>query len=120
MDIWKSEMISCCGMNIEALYERLQDNREKAADAGFVLSSGIAAAPYDETLFDSVTFYVKTVDDGSMELIGKVHYWHPTDGPSDKTAVIRIFDDIDKCLGWLTDKWPAVNESADILAEKCK
>lgn len=119
MNIWKSEMTSCCRMNIEALYKRLMENKEGAGVAGFLLSSGIAAAPHDETLFDSVTFYVKTVDNGSNELIGKVHYWHPTDGPSDKTAIIRTFDDIDKCMEWLTDKWQAIDESAGVMAEKC-
>ena len=74
MDIWKSEMESCCSMNIDALYKRLLENKEKAGETGFTLNSGIAAAPHDEMLFDSVTFYVKTVENGSMELIGKVHY----------------------------------------------
>jgi len=92
---------------------------EKDSEVGFLLSSGIAAAPHDELLFDSVSFYLKTVDDGYMELIGKVHCWNPTDGHYDKSAVIRTFDGIDKCLEWLTSGWPAVDESADILADKC-
>lgn len=121
MDIWKSEMESCCSMNIEALYKRLLENKEKAGEAGFLLSSGIAAAPHDEMLFDSVTFYVKTVEDGKLELTAKVHYWHTTDGPWDKVAVIGTFPDVENCLEWLkNEEWDPSNKSADILTEKCE
>lgn len=118
MDIWKSEMTLCCCMNIEALYKRLLENKEKAGQAGFLLSSGIAAAPHDEMLFDSVTFYVKTVVDGKLELTAKVHYWHAKDGPWDKVAVIGTFSDVAKIMEWL-NKDEASKESADIIAEKC-
>lgn len=118
MDIWKSEMTSCCRMNIEALYKRLMENKEKTGQADFLLNSGIAAAPHDEMLFDSVTFYVKTVENGILELTAKVHYWHTTDGAWDKVAVIRTFPDVEKCLEWL-NKDEASKESVDIIAEKC-
>ena len=119
MDIWKSEMESCCSMNIDSLYKRLMENKEKVGEPGFLLSSGIAAAPHDEMLFDSVTFYVKTVEDSKLELTAKVHYWHATDGAWDKVAVIDKFSDIDECLLWLNDNRNASKQSADILAKKC-
>ncbi len=120
MDRWKFEMESCCSMNIDALYKRLLENKEKAKEAGFLLSSGIAAAPHDEMLFECVTFYVKTVEDGELEVTATVHYWHATDGAWDKSAIIRRFKDIDECLEWLKNKeWVPSHESADILAEQC-
>lgn len=121
MDIWKSEMESCCSMNINALYKRLLEKKDEAGEVGFTLNSGIAAAPHDEMLFDSVTFHVKTIEDGKLEMTAKVHYWHTTDGALDKSAIIRSFKDVDECLEWLKNKeWASSHESADILAEKCK
>ena len=112
-------MESCCSMNIDALYKRLQENKEKAGAAGFLLSSGIAAAPHDEMLFDSVSFFVKTVEDGMIELTAKVHYWHTKDGAWDKSVKIRRFKDVDECLEWLkNEEWASSYESADILAEQ--
>ena len=108
-------------MNIDALYKRLLQNREKAGEVGFILNSGIAAAPHDEMLFDSVTFNVRTVENGKLELTAKVHYWHTTDGAWDKIAVIRRFIDVHDCLEWLKNKeWASSHESADILAKQCK
>jgi len=119
MDVWKWEMSSCCRMNIEALYKRLLENKSKAGEGEFILDSGIAAAPHDETLFDYVTFYAKSIENGCIEISGKVHYWHPTDGSWDKSAVIRIFKNIDKCLEWLLDYRLACEESTEKISEKC-
>ena len=115
MDIWKSEMESCCRMHIRDLYDLLKEYLDNDKTEPIFLSPKYAAAPHDESLFDCVILSIKADLDGKLILSGTVKYWNPVDGGWKKTADIRCFDDAANCLEWLSDVGPAGQECAEIL-----
>ena len=120
MDVWKYEMESCCSMILQELYEKLKELCDNGNTAAFSISPQYMAAPRNEMLFDGVDIYVRSKDDGKIEVEGIVHYWHPDEGGSRKRTVIRTFDNIQDCLQWLkNEQYAASKECADILAERC-
>lgn len=119
MDIWKSEMESCCRMHLRDLYGLLKEYLKNGNKEPISLSPKYAAAPHDESLFDCMVLSIKADQDGKLIISCKVKYWHPVDGGWNKTADIRCFDDTDSCLEWLADVGPAGRECAEILAKRC-
>lgn len=118
-EIKKWEMEMCCDSHVESLLKMLQTCKDRGHIKGFYLTPNYAAAPQDETLFDSVRLYAKSVDEGNMiELSGEVTYWNPFSGFVGKTAVIHTFHSIDECVDWLKDH-NVSKECAEILFSSC-
>jgi hypothetical protein len=107
-------------MILKELYEKLKELCDNGNTDAFSISPQYMAAPRNEMLFDGVDIYVRSKDDGKIEVEGVVHYWHPDEGGSRKRTVIRTFGNIQDCLQWLkNEQYAASNECADILAERC-
>jgi len=106
----------CCDMHIESLYKQLQECLQKGQRTGINLSPQYAAAPHDETLFDSVMLSLKSTADGTLELRGAVSYWNPAQGYHGQSTTIRAFANADDCLTWLQDSSAASEECADVMA----
>lgn len=99
MDVWLWEMDMCCSMQLEELAKKLIESPD--LPAGTSLRSGIASAPHDESLFDSMWLWLDSAPDGKLVLSGTVHSWLPEKGPWDKTGVIRSFDGQEDFLEWI-------------------
>ena len=119
MNVWKWEMDMCCSMHINSLYKQLKELKEKGITTCIAVHPKYPAAPHDETLFDCVMLYAKSIDNGKMEISGTVFYWSPSKGNWQKSTVIRTFADIDECIAWLANENAASNECAEILYERC-
>lgn len=120
MNVWKWEMDMCCSMHIETLYKQLNEIKENGVSADIAVHPDYSAAPHDETLFDCIMLYAKSIDDTKMEITGTVFYWSPYRGHWEKSTVIRTFANLDECLAWLSNKNAASDECAEILYERCK
>lgn len=120
MNVWKWEMDMCCSMHIESLYKLLKEYKEKGVLTGIAVSPKFPAAPHDETLFDCVMLYAKSVDDSEkIEISGTVFYWSPLKGDWQKSTVIRTFAGLEECIAWLGNENAASTECAEILYERC-
>lgn len=119
MDVWKWEMKMCCGMQIESLQTQLLECKQKGQTTDIAVRPKYPAAPHDEMLFDSVTLFARSKDDGKIEVSGTVNYWSSSKGYWHESAVIRTFDGIDACIDWLNNASAASEECAEILDEKC-
>lgn len=69
-DVWKWELRMCCSMHVESLYKQLLQCLQQGTTTGINLSPDYAAAPHDETLFDSVMLSLKSTEEGALELHG--------------------------------------------------
>lgn len=103
----------CCGMQLEALRQRLLEAREERREPGTVIGSGLASAPYDETLFDAVRLYATVLPDGGIAVGGSVFFWSASAGDSAKSATLRSFSSLDSCLAWMEKG--AAGECAEIF-----
>lgn len=120
MNVWKWEMDMCCSMHIESLYKQLLLCKEQGMSTGISVQPRYPAAPHDETLFDCVMLYAKSVGEtGAMEISGTVFYWSPSKGDWQKSTVIRTFDNLDDCIAWLKNENAASEECAEIFYERC-
>ena len=120
-DVWLWEMEMCCSMELEALREKMSAYQGRRIAPGTVIDSGMYACPMEETLFEGLDFRVVVHENGQLEVIGKVRYWHPTDGGWDRIASLRTFDTLDDCNQWLKDENNASREEcARILKEQCR
>lgn len=99
MGSWLWEMDMCCNIQLEELLIKLKESPDLSA--GTSLCSGIASAPHNELLFDSMWLWLYSTPDGKLVLSGTVHYWHPDKSPWDKTSAIRIFDSRKKIMEWV-------------------
>ena len=121
MDVWKWEMESCCSMILRELYEKMKELFDNGDTTVISISPQFLAAPRNETLFDGVSLYVKSQDDGKIKVEGVVYYWHATEGRSHKSTEIRDFENIEDCLQWLkNEQYAGSNECADIFNERCR
>lgn len=109
------EMETCCRMQIESLLELLYECRRSNNGSAISVTPRYLAAPHDDSLFDSLRLYIKTIDGGKLELSGTVYYWNPVDGSREEKAVIRIFDSLDSCIAWLESGTDAIEKCADAL-----
>lgn len=116
MDVWIWEMEMCCGMEMEALRKEMDAYSGRELAPGTKIDSGMTACPHDEMLFEAVRFWINVLENGRMEVMGRVFYWHAADGGWHKTATLRTFETFDDCLKWLDNKDSAGSEeSASIL-----
>lgn len=120
MDTWKWEMEMCCSMHIQSLYEKLLQCQQQGITTGINVAPDYGAAPYDETLFDTLRLSVKTTEEGLLALRGAVSYWSPRSGFSGKSSTIRTFDNLESCLEWMENKSAASDECAEIMSERCR
>ena len=119
MSVKKWEMNMCCSMQIESLHKQLLECRHEGRKKDISLCPDIMAAPHDETLFDGLMLYIRSIDNGKIQVSGTVFYWSPPKGYWDKSAVICTFDNIDVCIDWLSKKSTASEEGTEVLYEKC-
>lgn len=120
-DVWLWEMEMCCGMELEALRKKMSAYQGQRMAPGTVIDSGMYACPIDETLFEGLSFKIVVHENGQLEVIGRVRYWHPVDGGWDMSASLRTFNNLKDCNQWLKDENSASREEcALILKEKCK
>ena len=119
MNVWKWEMDMCCSMQIESLRKQLQECKNKGITTEIALSPEYPAAPRNESLFDCVMLYAKSLKDCKLEVSGTVFYWSPGRGNWQKSSVIRIFDNLDECINWLSNEDKASEECTEFLYEKC-
>ena len=118
-DVWLWEMEMCCDMQLEALRNKVGEYRGKQLAPGTIIDSSMRACPIDETLFEGLDFHIQVLENGSLEVVGRVLYWHPTDGGWDKIVSLKIFATWEACIQWLQDENCASRrECARILKEK--
>ena len=110
----------CCSMHIQSLYEKLLQCQQQGITTGINVAPDYGAAPYDETLFDTLRLSVKTTEEGLLALRGAVSYWSPRSGFSGKSTTIRTFDNLESCLEWMENKSAASDECAEIMSERCR
>lgn len=120
-DVWLWEMEMCCSMELEALRKKMSAYQRQRIAPGTVIDSGMYACPMDETLFEGIVFRIVVHENGQLEVIGRVRYWHPVDGGWDMSASLKTFNNLKDCNQWLKDEHSASREEcALILKEKCK
>lgn len=118
-DVWLWEMEMCCGMELEALRKKMSLFQGQRIAPGTVINSGMYACPVDETLFEGLVFQIVVHENGQLEVIGRVRYWHPTDGGWDITVPLKTFETLEDCNQWLQDEHSASRmECAQILKAK--
>ena len=106
-------------MELEALRNKVGEYRGKQLAPGTIIDSSMRACPIDETLFEGLDFHIQVLENGSLEVIGRVLYWHPTDGSWDKTVSLKTFTTLEACIQWLQDEnYASRRECARILKEK--
>lgn len=118
-ELWQWELVGCCEMQVAALRKKLR--QVAAVDEWLMdlkmfegtLRPSIAAAPRDETLFDSVCLMAQFIMGKGVMLRGFIHYWSPSESYS-QGGDIRLFRNIDECIAWLEDE----KEAAKVCAEK--
>ena len=108
----------CCGMELDALRKELEAFRGKRLAPGTKIDPGMTACPHDEMLFEAVRFWINILENGHLEVMGRVFYWHATDGGWHKTATLKTFDTLDDCLRWLEDKDRAGREECALILKK--
>ena len=120
-DVWLWEMEMCCGMELEALLNKMSAYQGQRIAPGTIVDSGMNACPMNESLFEGLVFQIIVHQNGQLEVMGKVHYWNPVDGGWDKTTSLRTFDTLEVCNQWLKDEHSTSREEcARILKEQCR
>ena len=107
-DVWLWEMQMCCSMHLKALREKLLEYGGAPLPDDTTIGPLLTAAPHDDTLFDSVTLYIKA--GLNLHVFGDVSYWTPDRGHWNKACVIRSFGTTSECLEWLKDEHLAASE----------
>lgn len=120
MSVWKWEMGMCCRMHIESLYKLLSELKDRDVSSGIVVHPDYYATPFNDTLFDSIMLYAKSIDNGKIEISGTVFYWTPGTEGWKKSTVIRTFPNLDESLAWLSNKDAARDECTELFYERCK
>ena len=71
-DVWLWEMEMCCDMQLEALRNKVGEYRGKQLAPGTIIDSSMRACPIDETLFEGLDFHIQVLENGSLEVVGRV------------------------------------------------
>lgn len=119
MNVWKWEMKMCCSMQIESLHKQLLECKHEGRTEEIALRPNVTAAPHDETLFDGLMLDVRSKDNNKLQVSGTVFYWSLSKGYWQESTVICIFENIDTCIDWLSNKSAAGEECSEVLYEKC-
>ena len=119
-DVWKWELKMCCSLHVESLYKLLLQCQQQEITTGINLSPDYAAAPHDETLFDSVRLSLKSTEEGTLGLHGTVSYWSPGRGFWGYSTDIRTFETVNSCIEWLSDTHAASKKCAEVLSARCR
>ena len=117
MDVRKYEIRSCCLIQIKSIKALLQTYRDKQI-VPYKIQTNYAAAPRDETIFDSLNLYVEIKDESVIVLTGVIKYWTPNEW-SDKSCVLCTFQSLDSCITWFRNESEAANICAEILDRNC-
>ena len=116
--LWLFNMKMCCHMQISSLRIKLEECKSLGR-TNCVVSPDYPAASNEDYLFDCMNLYAELKEDGRVVVEGVVFYWNLVDGDTQKSAVIRTFNDIDECLSWLSNDYSARDECVEILNENC-
>ncbi len=91
-------------MELEALRDKVAAYNGHTLAPGLKIDSGMTACPHDEMLFEAVRFWIEVGNNRSLNLIGRVFYWHATDGGWHKTTTLKTFGSVAECAGWLKNE----------------
>ena len=116
--LWLFNMKMCCNMQISSLRAKLEECK-RYSRTNCVASPNNPAASNEDYLFDCMNLYARLKEDGTVTVEGVVFYWNPVDGDTQKSAVIRTFNDLDECLSWIGNESSAKEECVNVLDEHC-
>lgn len=116
--LWLFNMEMCCRMQISSLRAKLEECKSIGRTDG-VVSPNYPAASNEDYLFDCMNLYARLKEDGQVVVEGVVFYWNPVDGDTQKSAVIRTFNNLDECLSWMADEYAARDECVEVLDINC-
>ena len=100
-----------CTDQISRLRTLMKENTGHQMEAGDILCPRIPSAPFEESMFDSLSIYARWEADGRVSVILSITDWSYGKGYTSTEKTIRIFDSADACQKWLG--------ATDAAAEYC-